>query len=156
MKTSRTFFTLAILPLFIGLFSSSLASASTDFFETNISGNSSKSVAHEVFSDIQVREVTLRAVAEKTRLAQTQFFVAQTKQAAESRFAAGELDQYALRDIQNELSYLVHSMNEYFTNVRAFERSKNSVYKKLSAQNMDDAQMAYGRLKAVTLKTARR
>lgn len=156
MKPSNILITLLIAGFIATFMPVATTFADADFFETNITQNSGKAAAHDLLADLQIRNISLKSGSEKARLAQTQFFLAQTKKETESRFQDGEITQYALCDIKNELSYLVYSMNEYFTNIRSFERSNNATYKKLALQNLDDAQMAYTRLKTVTLQTARR
>ena len=65
------------------------------------------------------------------------------------------ISNYEFDDMKHELSYLSFSMNEYFLNIRAYERSKNREFQALARQNLKDANQSYARLKAVTLKSAR-
>lgn len=147
---SRLFATIVLLPVV-----SASVSADTDFFESKIAQVQSKETAKNLFSGIELRNISLRSVTEKNRFSDMQFFLAQTKKEAENRYSAGEINRYEIQDIRNELSYLVHSMNEYFTNVRSFERSSNPVYKKLATQNLSDAKTTYDRLKATTRRSVR-
>lgn len=126
-----------------------------DFFQDQVTQPTSKTATRELLRDIQVRHVALRGSTEKLRLAQTQFFVAQTKNEIVNRYSRGELSRYELEDIRNELTYLTHSMNQYFANVRAFERSNNRTFQNLATENLKDADQAYLRLKNTTLKASR-
>lgn len=134
---------------------STSVSANADFFETKIIQSQSRESAKSLFNGIELRNVSLRSVTEKNRFSDMQFFLAQTKKEAEIRYSAGEIDRYEIQDIRNELGYLVHSMNEYFTNVRSFERSSNPAYKRLASQNLSDAKTTYDRLKVTTRRSVR-
>jgi len=126
-----------------------------DFFQDQVIRTASKSETREVLRDIQIKNVALSDSAAKLRLAQAQFFLNQTKNEVVSRYAQGEISQYEFDDIRNELTYLTHSMNQYFANVRAYERSRNRDFQSMAAQNLKDADQSYSRLKNTTLKAVR-
>lgn len=127
----------------------------SDFFENQVLQIAGKEATREVLKDIQINNVTLKSNAEKLRLAQTKFFLAQTKKEITNRYAEGTISNYEFDDMRQELSYLSFSMNQYFLNIRSYERSKNQDFQVLARQNLKDANQSYARLKAVTLKSAR-
>ncbi|MDD2744922.1 MAG: hypothetical protein PHU93_00100 [Candidatus Gracilibacteria bacterium] len=127
----------------------------SDFFENQVLQIAGKEATREVLKDIQISNVVLKSSAEKLRLAQTKFFLAQTKKEITNRYAEGTISNYEFDDMKHELSYLSFSMNQYFLNIRAYERSKNRDFQALARQNLKDANQSYARLKAVTLKSAR-
>lgn len=148
------------ISLLVGLCFASLVIApqsifAADFFESQVLQIAGKEATREVLKDIQINNVVLKSNAEKLRLAQTKFFLAQAKKEITNRYAEGTISNYEFDDMKHELSYLSFSMNEYFLNIRAYERSKNREFQTLARQNLKDANQSYARLKAVTLKSAR-
>ncbi len=126
-----------------------------DFFQDQVLNLTSKEMTREVLQDIRINDVILKSNTEKLRLSQTKFFLAQTKKQIVNRYADGSISSYEFEDMKNELSYLTFSMNQYFANFRAFERSKNRDFQKSAFQNLKDANRNYARLKVVTRQASR-
>jgi hypothetical protein len=148
------------ISLFAGILFATMAlipqsSFAGDYFQDQVLKTGNKEMTREVLGDIKIRDVALKSSTEKLRLAQTKFFIAQTKKEIVNRYAEGTISTYEFEDIKNELSYLAFSMNQYFSNYRAYERSKDKEYQASAFQNLRDANQCYGRLKVATLKAAR-
>ena len=84
-----------------------------------------------------------------------ELIISKTKREIENRYAEGSISAYDFADIEQELRYLTYSMNSYFMNIRAFERSKNRDFQKMAQDNLGDASQSYSRLKAATRKAVR-
>jgi hypothetical protein len=90
------------------------------------------------------------------RFEKMQQFLFQVKKEASKRYASGVMSTYELRDFTGEIEYLTHSMNEYFCNQSTFERTNNRDYLRLARQNLNDANMTYARLSAITHANSRK
>ena len=122
------------------------------FFEKNIVGTE---IAQDRIEQIKIENFTFQNTITATKYAQTKFFIARTKAEILDRYEDGRVNDYELADIANNLEYVTHSMNEYFKNMKAFERSKNRTYRTLALQNLRDANSRHGDLRAVTQKSTR-
>lgn len=132
-----------------------LPAYANDYFESQILRTTSKETSREKLREIQIAEVALKSSSERLRLQQTKFFISKTKREIENRYAEGNISAYDFADIEQELRYLTYSMNSYFMNIRAFERSKNRDFQKMAQDNLGDASQSYSRLKAATRKAVR-
>ncbi len=137
-----------------GMFSLTLntSAQANDFFLSNIVSSSPEITR---IQSIQVRDFPLKNTTEQVRLSQTKYFVSQVKQEVIRRVKSGELNSYEARDIVRELENLTFSMNEYFRNVAAAERSKQKAYRELAASNLANAKSSYMKLSAVTWQSVR-
>lgn len=136
----------------IGMVSPIFAS---DYFESQVLRTNNRESSREALREIQINEVALKSSSERLRLSQTKFFISKTKREMVNRYSEGGISAYDFADIEQELRYLSKSMNSYFSNIRAFERSKNEEFQKMAKQNLDEAHQSYSRLKAATRKAAR-
>jgi hypothetical protein len=152
MKNLTSLFA-SILLMAITLMPSSIFAS--DYFQNQVLQLNSKETSKEVLRDIQIAEVALKSNSEKLRLAQAKVFLSQTKKEMQNRYADGSLSSYEFDDIKNELEYLAYSLNKYFANFRAFERSGNREFRNMATQNLKDANQSYARLKTITRKAAR-
>ena len=154
----KKFSTLASLSLGIITLTASgffLPIFANDYFESQILRTTSKETSREKLREIQITEVVLKSSSERLRLQQTKFFISKTKREIENRYAEGSISAYDFADIEHELRHLTYSMNSYFMNIRAFERSKNRDFQKMAQENLGDASQSYSRLKAATQKAVR-
>jgi hypothetical protein len=155
MKKSSQFasWSIAFIMMMVsGLF---LPAYANDYYENQILRTTSKETSREKLREIQITEVALKSSSERLRLQQTKFFISKTKREIENRYAEGIISAYDFADIEQELRYLTYSMNSYFMNIRAFERSKNRDFQKIAQENLGDASQSYSRLKAATRKAVR-
>ncbi len=123
---------------------------SASFFESEIIGNE---MVQSRIDQVRIIDFTFKNMATSAKHAQTKFFISKTKSEILSRYADGRVNEYEFADITNNLEYVAHSMNTYFTNMKAFERSNNRVYRTLALQNLRDSKGAYERLRADTQKS---
>lgn len=145
---------LSILAISLGLLSvSETALAAGPFFLDRIVQNQS---IEDRFAKIRITASALKNPDTNGKLTQTRLFLAQVKKEALRRYENGLMTRYETEDVAHELEYLAYSMNEYFRNMRSYERTKNRAYLNLADQNLDDAAASYDRLSDITWQSVRR
>ncbi len=139
----------AIISVFANL---APVSAQTDFFEGNIIGNEAFTTRMDA---IKMNSYIFRSGALNDKLAQTRYFLSKTKRNTLANLADGTITKYTADDVAGSLEYLTHSMNTYFANMKAYERTSRKIYKTLATQNLGDASAVYNELKAITWNSLR-
>ncbi len=127
----------------------STSSANADFFLDRVVSSSPEKTRVE---RISLGNYSFKNATHAASYRDSLYFLSKAKNEALRRFEDGRISAYRLSDTANELEYLAHSLNHYFANLSAYERTGSKFYKNLAATNLADAKATYVRLKAVTIK----
>ncbi|MFZ4461031.1 MAG: hypothetical protein ACOYN2_00315 [Patescibacteria group bacterium] len=146
---TRFFIVLAILFSFIS--SANIVSAS-DFFTNNIVGYTA---IEDRFDDIRLKSFIFRSDVLNTKLMDARLFVSKAKRDTLVRLQDGSVSKYTAEDIASNLEYLTYSLNNYFANMKSFERTGRKDFRTIANQNLKDADMIYTQLKAITWNASR-
>lgn len=127
----------------------STSSANADFFLDRVVANSPEKTRVQ---KISLGSYSFKNPANAASYRDGLYFLSKTKNETLRRFEDGRISAYRLADTANELEYLAYSLDHYFANLSAYERTGSRFYRELAASNLSDARSIYDRLKAVTLK----
>ncbi len=152
MKTTLSRIFLSIFLLFT--FSNTTTHAATKpFFLKEVVKDSA---IEDRFSQIKISGGKFKNEETNARLSESRIFVGQVKREALKRYKDGKLSRYEIDDIARELEYLTYSMNQYFENMKSYERNRKSLYLDLANTNLVNAASSYDRLSGITWGTVRK
>lgn len=145
----RFFIVLAILLTFTS--DINIASAS-DFFTGNVIGYTE---IQDRFDDIRLKSFVFRSDTLNAKLMSSRQLVSRAKRDTLVRLQDGSISKYTADDIASNLEYLTFSLNNYFANMKSFERTSRKDFRMIANQNLKDADMIYNQLKVITWNASR-
>lgn len=116
----------------------------TDFFKDNVIWNDKE---FDELDAITLKSFTFSNSTNYQKYSDAKYFLQGLKDAAKQRYNNGSVSYNKMNDIINDLDYLVYNMNSQFENLSNYEKTWNSVYKKMADESATQVRTNYDKLK---------